>query len=489
MGKPKGRSARVVTEEDETGDVQEFEGKSNVERAIFDRIHNKRFYTAEQAPLCKGPMREACGYLATTIAARQVLEGSYDYPEWFDPATKELCEECAQIRLGVPARSVDTTIRQREWSDRWSTAREKTSSSESGLHFGHYKAAARSPAVSHLHALKTTLALKRGFALDRWARGLSVMLEKMFGCTLVSKLRAILLMEADFNFSNKLVYGVRMMNNVRRHGYMPEEIYSEKGKTADDGTLAKVLFYDISRQTRTTAGLGCVDAANCYDSVAHAIGSLIPQAFGVPEEAVESMLTAIEEMKYFLRTAYGDSTEFAGSKIEIKFQGLCQGSGAAPAGWAVIAITCMKAHKKKGHGAHFVCPISNLQGHLAAIMFVDDTDIVHMDMREDQSVEEAHYSLHESIQNWGKLLMATGGAFKPPKCFYYMISYVWKRDGKWVYADNEKVEELDIAVPMPDGSDAPIEHLSAGDARGIHVSIRQGKGTNCKHAKQIAGVG
>ena len=64
-------------------------------------------------------------------------------------------------------------------------------------------------------------------------------------------------------------------------------------------------------------------------------------------------------------------------------------------------------------------PRSNLQGHLAAILFVDDTDIVHMNMREDQSTEEAHYSLHESIQNWGKILMVTGGALKPPQCFYY----------------------------------------------------------------------
>ena len=177
-----------------------------MEREIFDRIHNKRFYTAEQAPIYKGPMREAFGYLATNIAARQVLEGSYDYPEWFDPATKELCKECAQIRLGGPARSVDTTICQREWSDRWSPAREKTSSSESGLPFGHCKVAARSPAVSHLHALKTTLVLKRGFTLDWWSCRLSVILEKTFGCTLVAKLRAVLLMEADFNFLNKLVY-------------------------------------------------------------------------------------------------------------------------------------------------------------------------------------------------------------------------------------------------------------------------------------------
>ena len=61
-----------------------------------------------------------------------------------------------------------------------------------------------------------------------------------------------------------------------------------------------VLFYDIVWQARVSAGLSSIDAANCYDSIAHAIASLVFQAFGVPEEAVESMLTAIEEMKYFL---------------------------------------------------------------------------------------------------------------------------------------------------------------------------------------------
>lgn len=44
------------------------------------------------------------------------------------------------------------------------------------------------------------------------------------------------------------------------------------------------------------------------------------------------MLTAIEEMTYFMRTVYGDSEEFASSSLSIKFQGLYQGNGAAPAG-------------------------------------------------------------------------------------------------------------------------------------------------------------
>ena len=101
------------------------------------------------------------------------------------------------------------------------------------------------------------------------------MLEKSPGVTIIEKLRSILLMEADFNSSNKEIFGDRMMNNVRIHGLMPEEIFSEKGKPSGDGTLAKTLYWDIVRQSRSCAGLASIDAANCYDSIAHAIASLV----------------------------------------------------------------------------------------------------------------------------------------------------------------------------------------------------------------------
>ena len=45
--------------------------------------------------------------------------------------------------------------------------------------------------------------------------GLTVMLEKIAGLALVSKLRAILLMEADFNMHNKLIFGKRMLERAR----------------------------------------------------------------------------------------------------------------------------------------------------------------------------------------------------------------------------------------------------------------------------------
>ncbi len=58
----------------EGGAVKEHSGKSATENAIWSGIHQKKFYLAKQAPICKGLMRDSFGYLAMTITARQILE-------------------------------------------------------------------------------------------------------------------------------------------------------------------------------------------------------------------------------------------------------------------------------------------------------------------------------------------------------------------------------------------------------------------------------
>ena len=51
------------------------------------------------------------------------------------------------------------------------------------------------------------------------------------------------------------------MDNVRKYNLMPEEIFSEQNRMADDRTLAKVLFYDIVTQLQVSAGISSVDTA------------------------------------------------------------------------------------------------------------------------------------------------------------------------------------------------------------------------------------
>ncbi len=93
-------------------------------------------------------------------------------------------------------------------------------------------------------------------------------------------------------------------------------------------------------------------------------------------------------------------------------------------------------------------------------MFVDDTDLEHLDLNKSESIVESHAALQESIINWGHLLLATGRALKPAKCFYHMITFSCKPVGDWKYDSNESFPDLSIVVPLADRSLAPIDHPS-----------------------------
>jgi hypothetical protein len=281
---------RAVQVKDGAGGVLDFDTKEAVQEAIFNEVHRKQYNLAEEAPICQGAFCSQFGYTATSPTAQSVLDGTYDFPPDMDAANRELFEEIAHIRSMVPSDLVNGLILQERWQHRWKKVKEDTSSSQSGLHFGHYIAGTDCDYISQFHALRVSLALKKGIALERWSNRLSVMLEKMFGVWLVSKLWAILLMEADFNAMNKEVYSVGMLDNARQYQLIPEEIFSKQNCTADNGGLAKTLFYDISNQTRTPAAIASVDASNCYNRIAHAMASLIFQSFGVESTAVSAML-------------------------------------------------------------------------------------------------------------------------------------------------------------------------------------------------------
>jgi hypothetical protein len=75
----------------------------------------------------------------------------------------------------------------------------------------------RSEIILHYHAAKVTVVIAHAIQLEQLSRGLSVMLEKTLGVALVTKLRAISLMEADFNATNKIVYGNQMLTNAQKH--------------------------------------------------------------------------------------------------------------------------------------------------------------------------------------------------------------------------------------------------------------------------------
>ena len=253
--------------------------------------------------------------------------------------------------------------------------REGTALSYSGIHFSHYKAAAHSPTLSAFLIKKITLISRTSCPPARWSYGLTVMLEKIAGVALVNKLRAILLMEADFNFHNKLIFGKRMLDHARENGVIPPEQYSEKQTTAEDGTFDKILQADISRQQRQRMCIISADAANCYDRIHHAIMALMFLCLGVREGSTVAMLRSIQLMKFYLRTGWGESADFIGGDVLRILHGMCQGNDAAPAAWLVLSSLLVKIYRKMGCGSHTRAPVSRAFLDAMGVVFVDDTDL------------------------------------------------------------------------------------------------------------------
>ena len=71
MGKSRGGSVRSVQIQRDQGAIDEATTQQTVHEAIWDEIHRKRFYLAEQAPICQGSLRGEFWYTACSSKAKK----------------------------------------------------------------------------------------------------------------------------------------------------------------------------------------------------------------------------------------------------------------------------------------------------------------------------------------------------------------------------------------------------------------------------------
>jgi hypothetical protein len=90
-------------------------------------------------------------------------------------------------------------------------------------------------------------------------------------------------------------------------------------------------------------------------------------------------------------------------------------------------------------------------------LYLDDTDLLHIDLTKDETVDKVHPAIQDSVNSWGNLLIATGGALQPSKCFYAIILFKWV-NGEWWYENNKIRGEFGVTIPLPQNGRALITH-------------------------------
>jgi hypothetical protein len=473
-----GALMRVEREID--GEIYEFTEEHDLINNIMEELQD-RFSGAEDAPISNCSITEDLGVFGFTELGLKIVAGDFDAPEDMRESTARLLAAIGKVGIEHRDDDIDVAMTTSNYASTWGRAKERTSSSISGLHFGHHIALAKSKFLAKSMAMKLNLHAKWGSPPERWLNVLMVMLEKKMGVALIPKLRAILLKEADGNMLDGHVFGGKALTHAREIGFIPEEQLAEKQKTAEDGVWAKVLKADYARLRREALAILAADAANCYDMVNHIILCLLLMAIGVPIGAIICMLSTIMSMKYFLRTGFGISNKYMGSEMASKRRhGLNQGSRAAPPCWTIVSSLLVAIQRAQGHVATVVTPISKIITIIVGYLYVDDTDLYVMS-REIFTNDELFMKAQAALDDWGWHLIDTGGGCKAVKSFGHLLNYGFD-EGQW-YCES-LVEGYSLTVPTLTGPEE-IELCAADEGKETLGVVTAPDGNSTGHFQKV----
>jgi len=156
------------------------------------------------SPFLVDPLWFELGLLGTSPAAQAILHGTYQCPAEVDLYTQQLI---AVLQIPPRPSTVPSGISHDNFIRHWQCSQEQTSSSYSGLHYGHYKASVEFPQIAEFHTLITKMAFNHGYSLSHWQSSLQVLLEKKPGTIHIANICALGLLEADFNSATKILAG------------------------------------------------------------------------------------------------------------------------------------------------------------------------------------------------------------------------------------------------------------------------------------------
>ncbi len=109
--------------------------------------------------------------------------------------------------------------------------------------------------------------------------------------------------------------------------------------------------------------------------------------------------------------------------MEDRMQGFGQGNAAVGPGFLAISAQIVNAYLRDSHGSQTLTSYSHRILTLAAILYVDDTDVIHTPPSVSATSQELILHTQDTTNTWGGLAIATGAALKPEKCFAYILFY------------------------------------------------------------------
>jgi Reverse transcriptase (RNA-dependent DNA polymerase) len=321
------------------------------------------------------------------------------------------------------------------------------------------KASCQDPHTAEIDRLFLEIALISGYALSRWKQGIDFCIPKKEDSIRVTKLRTIILFECDFNHLNKIVARRLMAHAESLNTIAVEQYGSRKKKSSILHAINKQLTFEILHQEKSSPSLMVLDAVSCYDRISAPIASLYLRRQGAPNSIVRVMVKTLADMRHYVRTATGDSSNFYSQEQDnIQLHGILQGNGAGPMIWAMVSTPILEKMRAEGYGIPIVHPETSESFQVTAFSFVDDADFV---QRMDTTFAPSTKA-QANFDTWVDSLMSTGGDVSGEKSTWYAMIHSW-RNNQW-HLLSAKNALADLFKTLPNGTREMLTRRECSEA-------------------------
>ena len=455
---------------------------------FYLRLRNQRHFgqaETDKTPFTTEERKEEFDWAASTIAAEEVLEGTYVNATMTE-VEKLFVQNLSRVRKQDESQSIVTYD---EFRGKMRVWRESTSTSPSGRHLGHYKALVSTidrslpqedqeklydiqKDITRVYIAIINYCIRHRYSLNRWKIIVNMMIYKEPGNVKIHRLRVIHLYEADLGLVWGAKWGASMRAAVRDRTLHQGQFGGLPGRDCTSLTFFEEIRYDYSAITRYPFTNFDNDATACYDRILCSIASICGIKYGIHRDVVFVHAKTLEEAEFKLKTSKSISSTSYKHCTKFPIHGTGQGSTNSPIIWCFISSVAFTAHEQKAHGMLFVSPDNNTSVRINMVGFVDDSTCI-TGGNANTSYSEIKDMMKEDAQLWHDLLWITGGKLELPKCGYHVIYYDFHEDGI-PYMRHTQQESITLANEI--GTDVDIKGKNIYTPR-----------TNLGHKKSPAG--
>jgi hypothetical protein len=221
------------------GEIKEYEIQEDVKNAIHQEC--KIQFSLAHAPIMTTLLGERLQYLSDEALARAIITGTYKIPSDMDPATNLILEE--NEKLGIKLINGEGTkiiITLEDFQQFWTKVGEFTSSSMSGIHYRHYKAAIKCNISTRILAQQLTVVARSRIPPESWSISLLVMLEKKHGSMTSRKARSYSAVQGRLQLLQPIhlregINGLSQQHWLHaQRAFLPKREYKQRHKVRQD---------------------------------------------------------------------------------------------------------------------------------------------------------------------------------------------------------------------------------------------------------------